>query len=82
MVKFTAAIVALCLYLSSYGEALAYLDLGSGSYLIQFLFAGLFGALFYIKLAWGRIKLFFTQGRQSLTKDQSDTMSDAGPDKG
>jgi len=37
----------------------AYLDPGSGSYLLQLLIAGLFGALFVIRLSWKRIKAFF-----------------------
>jgi len=37
----------------------AYLDPGSGSYLIQLLIAGLVGALFIIKTQWGRIRSFF-----------------------
>jgi hypothetical protein len=37
----------------------AYLDPGSGSYLLQLLIAGLFGALFVVKLSWGKIKAFF-----------------------
>ena len=37
----------------------AYLDPGSGSYLIQLLLGGLVGALFIIKAYWGRIRSFF-----------------------
>lgn len=37
----------------------AYLDPGSGSFIIQLLVAALFGALFLVKLYWGKIKTFF-----------------------
>ncbi len=38
---------------------MAYLDPGSGSYLIQILIAFLLGAAFAIRAFWGRIKAFF-----------------------
>jgi hypothetical protein len=37
----------------------AYLDPGTGSYLIQILIAAGLGAIFSIKIFWQRIKLFF-----------------------
>jgi len=37
----------------------AYLDPGSGSYLLQLLLAGLLGSLFVVKASWGKIKGFF-----------------------
>ena len=37
----------------------AYLDPGSGSYLIQLVIAGALGALFVIRMQWGRIKTMF-----------------------
>ncbi len=40
--------------------AYAYLDPGSGSYLIQIAIASFFGSLYFIKVFWGRIKLFVT----------------------
>ncbi len=41
---------------------LAYLDPGSGSYLLQLLIAALLGGLFAIRMYWGRIKSFFRRG--------------------
>lgn len=38
---------------------LAYLDPGSGSYLLQLLIAGLVGSLFVIRASWDKIKNFF-----------------------
>lgn len=37
----------------------AYLDPGTGSYLVQIIIAGLLGAAFAIKVFWMRIKEFF-----------------------
>jgi hypothetical protein len=39
----------------------AYLDPGSGSYLIQLLIASLLGGLFVIRSSWDRIKGFFSK---------------------
>jgi len=41
-------------------RAAAYLDPGSGSYLLQLLIAGLLGALFVIKTYWRTIKSFIS----------------------
>ena len=38
--------------------AYAYLDPGTGSYIIQLLIGVLFGLLFTIKMFWGKIKMF------------------------
>jgi hypothetical protein len=37
----------------------AYLDPGTGSFMLQMLLAGILGALLYIKLAWHNVKSFF-----------------------
>jgi hypothetical protein len=42
-------------------EAHAYLDPGTGSYILQILIAGLFGALFMLKMFWGSIVGFFSK---------------------
>lgn len=36
----------------------AYLDPGTGSYMLQLLLGGLFGILYLIKMKWRRIKIF------------------------
>jgi len=41
-------------------NAHAYLDPGSGSYILQILIAGLVGGLFTVKTFWLQIKTFFT----------------------
>lgn len=37
----------------------AYLDPGSGSYLLQLLIAGLLGGFFVVRSSWDKIKSFF-----------------------
>ena len=37
----------------------AYLDMGTGSYIIQVVIAAIFGGLFAIKLFWNKIKKYF-----------------------
>lgn len=49
----------------------AYLDPGSGSFLIQLLIAGLVGAGFLIKAYWKKIKALFTR-----TKPTEETQKD------
>jgi uncharacterized membrane protein YfcA len=41
------------------GNAYAYIDPGTGSYLLQLLICALLGALFAIKVFWRKIKKFF-----------------------
>ena len=40
-------------------DAFAYLDPGTGSYVLQMVLAGIAAALFAVKLFWVRIKAFF-----------------------
>lgn len=40
-------------------QALAYIDPGAGSYMLQLLLAGAISALFAVKVFWGKIKAFF-----------------------
>jgi len=40
-------------------SAYAYIDLGTGSYIIQIAIATLLGALFTLKTFWGKVKEFF-----------------------
>jgi hypothetical protein len=50
-------IVLVCLAFP--GSAYAYLDPGTGSYILQLVLAGLLGAAFAVKLFWKQIKTFF-----------------------
>jgi hypothetical protein len=51
-----AAIAALLLTAT---DARAYLDPGTGSYILQMIVAGLLGAAFAVRMFWARIKRFF-----------------------
>jgi len=44
------------------GEALAYLDPGTGSAVIQMVVAGVMGALFVMKMYWRKLVTFFSGG--------------------
>ena len=44
------------------GEALAYLDPGTGSAVIQMVVAGVMGALFVMKMYWRKLVAFFSGG--------------------
>jgi hypothetical protein len=54
---------------------MAYLDPGSGSYLLQLLLAALFGGLFALRMSWGRVKSFF---RRVLRREDDNTDASAG----
>ena len=54
--------------------AQAYLDPGSGSYIIQVLFGMLFGASYLVKVYWGKIKSFF--GKSTAEDISSDIKDD------
>lgn len=56
----TLLIVAVLACLIFARPAYAYLDPGTGSYILQLLIAGLLGAAFALKLFWKNIKAFFT----------------------
>ncbi len=51
--------------------AYAYLDPGTGSYMLQLLIAGLLGAAFAVKLFWKNIAAFF-KGLISRQEDQDE----------
>jgi hypothetical protein len=51
-------------------DALAYLDPGTGSIILQGLIAALVAGLFYVRTAWARIKAFFRRGPAAADADQ------------
>lgn len=63
-------VVALTLTLPS--NIYAYLDPGTGSYVLQMLLAVLFGALFAVKLWWEKIKLFLKYRFSKTHKNQKE----------
>jgi len=48
-------------FLSILGDKQAYLDPGSGSFLLQLLIAGLLGAALVLRTQWSKIKKFFNR---------------------
>lgn len=50
---------------------LAYLDPGSGSYILQFIVAGLLGLAFAVKTYWKKLLLMFNRSR-----DKADARND------
>jgi len=57
MKKFHLACIALALFVVP-GYASAYLDPGTGSFVVQIAIASIAGLLFTAKTYWGRIKFF------------------------
>jgi len=55
---------------------LAYIDMGSGSFLLQFLIAGLAGALFALKMFWGRIADWFRKRGGEGEGEEEDAKQD------
>lgn len=50
--------VSVGLLLIATAPARAYIDPGTGSYLLQIAVAGLMGAVFALKLSWARVRSF------------------------
>lgn len=67
-------IVFLTTLLSPPFEIAAYLDPGSGSFLLQLLIGGIVGLLLVLKTFWSRIKLFFNNllGRDTAVVEEPD----------
>jgi hypothetical protein len=50
----------------------AYLDPGSGSFILQILIASLLGAVFIIRAYWKKITTFFHKGSSAKEEDESE----------
>ena len=61
--------------LSGFGDKLAYLDPGSGSFLIQLLIAALLGAGIALRASWSKVKKFFGI-KSEVDEDAEDEESD------
>ncbi|MGI9285418.1 MAG: hypothetical protein ACR2P1_08510 [Pseudomonadales bacterium] len=59
-------------------QAYAYLDPGTGSFVLQMLVAGLLGAMLYIKMAWANVKMFFNR---LLSKEEPESLLDTPEEK-
>lgn len=55
----TILIVLALFYLVFTEKVYAYLDPGTGSYILQLIIAGLLGGLFALKMFWSKVKNFF-----------------------
>ena len=50
-----------CISLGFGPKLVAYIDAGTGSYIIQLAIAGAMGGLFALKIYWGKIRSFFAR---------------------
>jgi hypothetical protein len=57
-------IAAIAGQLAGPGIALAYIDLGTGSYVFQVVIASILGAAFAVRAYWERIRAFFGRRRR------------------
>ncbi len=62
-------------------NAYAYLDPGTGSFVIQMLIAAIVGALFALKLFWTRVKDFFKRLFGKKTEDTAEAQKAKNPQK-
>ena len=61
--QITSALAVVLIFLALVpATAHAYLDPGSGSYLLQIIVAGILSSLFLVKTYWHKIKSVFTRG--------------------
>lgn len=63
------------LLLSGLADKAAYLDPGSGSFLLQLLIAGIAGMGIFIGAQWSKIKTIFSK-KKAETDDETDDESD------
>lgn len=49
------------IFLLFHGNANAYLDMGTGSYILQAILAGFFASIYFIKLYWFKLVGFFSK---------------------
>lgn len=69
--------LALALTLAAPGEAQAYLDLGTGSAVIQIVIASVAGALLSLKLYWHRLANLILRRRSSSARPRGQGPRDA-----
>ena len=68
-----ASIFSASVWLSVLGKEMAYLDPGSGSFILQLIIAGLVGAGFVLRSYWSKVVSFFKG-----TSAEDDDLDDAG----
>jgi hypothetical protein len=59
--RLVAALVLLFVTVGLSEHAHAYVDLGTGSYMLQLLVAGMFGMIFAAKSLWAKMRLLFSR---------------------
>lgn len=74
------ALVALAVLAASARPAHAYLDPGTGSYAFQVGVAGVFGALFSMKMFWARLRKGLTTGRYAAENKSLPANAAAAPE--
>ncbi len=57
LIKTLGVLALFCLIFTK--KAYAYIDPGTGSYILQIIMAALLGGLFTVKLYWKKIRIFF-----------------------
>jgi hypothetical protein len=62
-------ILIIILILCSVSKAHAYIDPGTGSYIIQVMIGGLLGAAFALKVYWKKVKAYFSNLFSKRTKN-------------
>jgi hypothetical protein len=72
---FISCVGATCAVLICSGHAHAYIDPGTGSYILQIVIAGLVGAAFTFKLFWKRLQVFFSKNRSGKGDRREDEPS-------
>jgi hypothetical protein len=61
-------IITIILLLCSTCKAHAYIDPGTGSYIIQVIIGGLLGAVFALKIYWKKVRAYFSKLFSKRTK--------------
>jgi len=56
--KASQLLLASAIWLVFSEDSYAYIDPGTGSFILQMLIAGVLGAIFYLKVYWQKVKLF------------------------
>ena len=57
---FNKYIASFLIFFASYGNVYAYLDMGTGSYIIQAILAGVFTSIYFVKLYWFKLTHFIS----------------------
>jgi len=66
----TSLLLVISFFIIATKPAQAYLDPGTGSYLLQIIVGGALGGAFLVKSYWQRIVLFFSSKNQKKSSDQ------------